>query len=627
MSIADHFDALSVYEAQAVRLTPVDGEPEDLLGDGGGLEAAFERVGQAVLVGVLRDASVQSVMLADGDLQIIVERTATGGQLTLRWGDQVVIDEKVAIPPVLRSGAGPWFRPDPDAVLTDLNAAIHDITAPVYAVRDVGGQQRFYGRGLHGRGVGQEPLVGVVRPLGPDDLGAAAFRAAHGVKWSYVCGAMAGGIGSAELVIAMARAGLIGFFGAGGLPLAAVEEALKRVKNELEGGAWGFNLLHNPAEPRVEEETVDLYLKYGVPRVSASANMGLSPAVVRYRLSGVHEGRGGAVVCPNKVFAKVSRPEVAEKFMRPAPDAILEQLVADGALTQQQAELGRRIPVAMDITAEADSGGHTDHRPLVVLLPAIQALRDRIVSECGYGPELRPRVGVGGGLGTPSALWAAFAMGADYVLTGSVNQATLEAGTSELAKNMLTQASFYDVASGPAPDMFEIGAKVQVLSRGSMYAQRAQRLHDIYKSYDSIEAIPAKERSRIEKRILLKSLDEVWEGTEAYWAERDPKQVERAKQDGRHKMALCFRWYLGMTSRWARTGDQGRKRDFQVWCGPAMGAFNQWAEGTTLEPLSARTGPAIAEALMRGAAAHARVASARSQGLVLPPGADAVGLV
>jgi PfaD family protein len=438
---------------------------------------------------------------------------------------------------------------------------------------------------------------------------------------------MAGGIASADLVTAMARDGLLAFFGAGGVPLPAVEEALVRIKSEVGDGAWGFNLLHNPVEPRVEEETVDLYLKYGVPRVSASAYMGLSAAVVRYRLSGIHEGPGGRIICPNQVFAKISRPEVAEKFMRPATEAILEQLVGDGALTREQAELGKRVPVAMDITAEADSGGHTDHRPLVVLLPAIQALRDQIVAEQGYDRSSRPRVGVAGGLGTPAALWGAYAMGADYVLTGSVNQAAIEAGTSELAKGMLGQASFYDVASGPAPDMFEIGAKVQVLSRGSMYAQRAQRLYDLYKTYDSIEAIPAKERARVEKRILLKSLDEVWEGTEAYWAERDPRQVERAGTDGRHKMALCFRWYLGMTSRWARTGEEGRKRDFQVWCGPAMGAFNTWASGTALEALSARTAPAIAEALMRGAAAHARVSAARSLGMTVPVGADAVGVV
>jgi hypothetical protein len=33
-----------------------------------------------------------------------------------------------------------------------------------------------------------------------------------------------------------------------------------------------------------------------------------------------------------------------------------------------------RVPLACDITVEADSGGHTDNRPLSVLLPASRQL-------------------------------------------------------------------------------------------------------------------------------------------------------------------------------------------------------------------------------------------------------------
>jgi hypothetical protein len=112
----------------------------------------------------------------------------------------------------------------------------------------------------------------------------------------------------------------------------------------------------------------------------------------------------------------------------------------------------------------------------------------------------------------------------------------------------------------------------------------------------------------------------VWEGTRAYWAERDPKQVERADKDPRHQMALTFRWYLGMTSRWARVGDDDRKRDFQVWCGPAMGGFNDWVAGSALAPVDARTVTGIAGALMHGAAALARVQVARAHGVPLPAG-------
>ena len=249
-------------------------------------------------------------------------------------------------------------------------------------------------------------------------------------------------------------------------------------------------------------------------------------------------------------------------------------------LTEEQVALARHVPMAEDITAEADSGGHTDRRPLVVLLPVLQRLRDKIATEQGYA--MRPRIGAAGGIGTPGATWAAFALGADYVLTGSVNQATVEAGTSRLAKEMLAEAAFTDVDTGPAPDMFEIGAQVQVLSRGSMYARRAQRLYDLYRDHASMDEIPPAEREKLEKQIFRAPLAEVWDGTRKYWLERDPAQIERADKDPRHQMALTFRWYLGMTSRWARSGEPDRQRDFQMWCGPAMGAFNAWAAGTAL---------------------------------------------
>ena len=36
-------------------------------------------------------------------------------------------------------------------------------------------------------------------------------------------------------------------------------------------------------------------------------------------------------------------------------------------------------------------------------------------------------------------------------------------------------------------------------------------------------------------------------------------------------MALVFRWYLGMSSRWAIEGSVERRSDYQIWCGPAQG--------------------------------------------------------
>jgi PfaD family protein len=166
--------------------------------------------------------------------------------------------------------------------------------------------------------------------------------------------------------------------------------------------------------------------------------------------------------------------------------------------------------------------------------------------------------------------------------------------------------------------MFELGAHVQVLSRGTMYAKRSERLYDLYKRYSSWEEVPEKERTRVEKQMLIRSFDEVWRDTESYWAERDAKQVQRAQSDGRHKMALVFRWYLGMSSRWARMGDASRKKDFQIWCGPAMGAFNDWVAGSGMEPLSGRPVVAVADALLQGTAVIRRARRLREQGVSLP---------
>ena len=41
-----------------------------------------------------------------------------------------------------------------------------------------------------------------------------------------------------------------------------------------------------------------------------------------------------------------------------------------------------------------------------------------------------------------------------------------------------------------------------------------------------------------------------------------PHHVEaRAARDAKHRMALAFRWYLGLSSRWANAGEPSRRVD------------------------------------------------------------------
>jgi len=381
---------------------------------------------------------------------------------------------------------------------------------------------------------------------------------------------MANGIASVELVIALGKAGMLCSFGAAGLLPDVIEDSIKRIQAALPNGPYAVNLIHAPSEEALERGAVDRFLKLGVKVVEASAYLALTEHIVRYRLAGLSENRDGSVNIANKVIAKVSRTEVATRFMSPAPQKLVDKLLAQGKITEKQAELSKRVPMADDITAEADSGGHTDNRPFLTLLPTIITLRDQIQAKYNFSPALR--VGAGGGIGTPEATLAAFNMGAAYIVLGSVNQACVEAGACEHTRKLLASVEMADVTMAPAADMFEMGVKLQVVKRGSMFAMRA-----------------------------------------------DPEMLGRAKSSPKRKMALIFRWYLGLSSRWSNIGEKGREMDYQIWAGPSLGAFNSWVKGSYLEDYTQRGAVDVAMHLLKGACYLQRINLLKLQGVLLAP--------
>lgn len=463
----------------------------------------------------------------------------------------------------------------------------------------------------------QVEILMAIPPLLPQELGDPEFRSFHGVKYAYATGAMAGGIACEELVIALGRERILSSFGAGGLSPARIEAAINRIQQALPGGPYAFNLIHSPNEPALERGAVDLYLKYKVKTIEASAFLDLTPNLVYYRAAGLNLDRENRITIGHKIIAKLSRQELATKFLHPAPTKILKELVEQGLITEFQAKLAEQVPMADDITVEADSGGHTDNRPLVCLFPAIVSLRDEIQQKYNYPQPVR--IGVAGGIGTPQSALAALMMGAAYVVTGSINQSCLEAAASPHTKQLLAQAEMADVMMAPAADMFEMGVKLQVLKRGTMFAPRAQKLYEVYRSYNSIEEISLQERIKLEKQIFRRSLDEVWEDTVAFFSKRDPSQIAKAADNPKRKMALIFRWYLGLSSRWSNTGEKEREMDYQIWCGPAMGAFNSWVKGSYLAEPENRRVVDVAHHMMTGAAYLYRIQNLKIQGLQIPP--------
>jgi PfaD family protein len=460
---------------------------------------------------------------------------------------------------------------------------------------------------------GQGELLISIPPIHLQQFGDPNFLSAYGVKYAYYTGAMAGGIASENMVIALGKEQILSSFGAGGLSLERLETAINLIQQALPHGPYAFNLIHSPNDLTIERRAVDLYLKYHVRVVEASAFLDLTPNIVYYRVAGLSLNSVNQIEIKNKVIAKISRREVAAKFLQPAPMRMLKELVEQGLITELQATLASQIPMADDITVEADSGGHTDNRPLVCLLPSIMSLRDDFQAQYHYGTAIR--VGVGGGIGTPESALAAFMMGAAYVVTGSINQSCVESGACEHTKKLLAQAEMADMIMAPAADMFEMGVKLQVLKRGTMFPMRAQKLYELYRAYDSIEEIPAEERVKLEKQVFRKSLAEVWEGSAAYLSQKNPEKLGKAVNNPKLKMAVIFRWYLGLSSRWSSSGEKGREVDYQIWCGPAMGSFNDWVRGSYLAEPENRHVVDIANKIMQGSAFFHRIQNLKIQGL------------
>ncbi len=524
-----------------------------------------------------------------------------------------------------------WWLPPTDGPLPEqsaaaLVAALGRLAHPLFVVRKNNHQVVSHkGTAILGQkslteGHQAWELVGYASPLLPRQLGDPGFRADYGLQYAYVVGAMANGITSIKMVEAASRAGILAFFGAAGLSIQVLEKTIFDLSRRLTQHTFGMNLIHSPGEPQLEQATVDLYLQRGIDLVSASAYMRLTSALVQYRMAGIYRDDQGQVRCPNRVIAKVSREEVARLFLSPPPAKIVNQLVAGGVISAAEAAMAAEIAMCDDLTAEADSGGHTDNRSALALLSTMIALRDAIVTRHAY--QHSPRIGLAGGIATPQAVAAAFAMGAAYVLTGSINQSCAESGTSADVRKMLSEAGQADVAMAPSADMFELGVKVQVLKRGTMFPQRAQKLYDLYSNYQSYQQIPEVERVLVERDYFRQSFEAQWADTRGYFLVRDPGQIERAENDERHRMALVFRSYLGRSSNWANKGEPDRQLDYQVWCGPAMGAFNEWARQSFLNRVENRKTVTVAMNLMHGAATLARAQQLRNQGVVLPPEAQ-----
>ena len=432
-----------------------------------------------------------------------------------------------------------------------------------------------------------------------EQLGAKAFKERYGIKYAYIAGGMYRGISSKELVVSMANERILSFLGTGGMTINEVKSDIEFIQNNLAPEApYGINVVYNLHKPEEEMRLIELLLEKKITCIEASAFMTITLALAYFRIKGIYEDHSGKIKTPQKVIAKLSRPEVTNEFMRPPSQANVKKLLEVGKITRQEAELANKIPMSSDICLEADSGGHTDLGNPLVLFPSIKTLKDKLERQYKYSSPVH--IGIAGGIGTPQSAASAFTMGADFILTGSINQCTIEAGISDAVKDLLYDINIQDTAYAPAGDMFEIGAKVQVLKRGVLFPARANKLYLLYQQYQSLEEIPKNILRQLEEKYFKKTILDVWsEIQESLTKKGDTERLQKALSNPKEKMALVFRWYFKYTSQLAFSGRNSDKVNFQIHTGPALGAFNQWVQGTEMESWRKRSATKIAEKIMK----------------------------
>lgn len=429
-------------------------------------------------------------------------------------------------------------------------------------------------------------------------LGSAAFKQRYGLDYAYLLGGMNDGISSSELVVQAGKTGCLAFLGAGGMKPAELADAIRHIRRELGNSkSIGVAVTYHPIYPNREEELIDLLLREKIQLVEASSYLTLTPALVKYRLLGLTRAEDGSVRRANRIIAKVSRPDIATLFMLPAPARIVDKLLADRQITAEQAELARLVPVADDLCAAGDSAGPTDQANLISLLPTLLRLKKELSRT--FAPVQEMHIGAAGGIGTPEAAAGVFLMGADFILTGSINQCTVESGASPEVKELLEQVNVYDMAYVPSLELFELGGKAQVLKKGLFFSARANKLYELYRNTGSIAQLDSKTKSQLEDKYFGQPMTDVLEVCKRGMSAEEKAAVQG---DSKQQLAAVFKWYIAKGKASAIAGESANKVNYSIMCGPAMGAFNQWVKGTPLEAWRNRRAGEIAVTMMNGAA-------------------------
>ena len=457
-------------------------------------------------------------------------------------------------------------------------------------------------------------ICAMLPPQNLSDLGNKNFQEVHGVKYSYCVAPFEREVCSPKLVAELAQQGILGFCPVEYMDTHQVNETLTKLRSLSNGKPYGVGYKYHPHHPDLEEHMLELFVSADVPRLFLSHYVQATKAMVHYRLTGLTANDKGVPQPKHQLFIRVPHTGLAEYFAQPAPQDLIDALVTEGRLTEEEGLLGSKLPLSQDIIVDGDVSRTGGKQDIVSLFPALR----HSLRRAKIGRSVEVRVGVAGELATPEAINAAFKMGADFVVTGSVNGLTIEAGGSQARKELLAKAKPEDFVSAPSFEYLDADYRVRVTKFGTMFATKANRMEELYRATDSLDGLTHEGLKFLEQKVFQCSLVEAYDKAEPFLRQWWPNLVEQATTSPKVRASLLLKWFLFESNQWAIDGVQGRQMDYQVRGDGAVGSFNLWRENTEFNDISKISVVQLALNLLKGAAVISRMQVLKEHGVPVP---------
>jgi PfaD family protein len=445
-------------------------------------------------------------------------------------------------------------------------------------------------------------------------LGSSQFKEAHQLKFAYGVTPFEREVCTVDMVSKLLCDGYLAFAPTDFLTIDEISEKICQLRQGADSKAIGLGYRFHAYNNDYEQKRMALAIEEDISRIYISGYLRASKSMIHYRVKGMKKRPDGAIEVPHSIFARVTDSAIALYFASPPPADILDELLSEGLITSEEADLGSKMPISQDLIVEPELNKGGLKQDLFSLYPSVKAeLRAKMVSR-----NAPVRVGVSGEIATPEAVAAAFRMGADFVLTGLVNSLTVEAGGSLKRRNLLFKTTSTDVTYAPSYEFLDSELPVTVTRFGTMFATKAKRMEDILRTTVSFSGLSESDRQFMEKNVFQKSLAEAYESSIEFCKKWWPDQVKSSSSD-KVKAAMLMKHWLFTTTQMAFDGIDNRELDYQVRADGGIVAFNKWRIGSVFDDEDKLSVIQLSKNLMEGALVISRMRSLREMGVDILP--------